>query len=198
MPINVRTGNRSSNPQDNDVLAKRVQALHEASGPEAVMATLTPKQARFAEEFVKTYDRDEAMILAGYNIADKRNAAKAAHNLVQHPAVKIAVAYLTEIRAKELAAIDVPYVEQKWLEIVEAMHEKTLKGDTKAAAVLLRTTEIMARALGMFVDRQEITGRDGEAIQIEEINDAANAFTRSIARLNERDGEGSLPVVTRH
>lgn len=56
----------------------------------------------------------------------------------------------------------------------------------------------IGRHLGMFKDKVEITGKDGGAIEIDQVRNDADAFTRSIARLASRSGEGSPPSDTQH
>lgn len=52
---------------------------------------------------------------------------------------------------------------------------------------LLRGYELLAKHLGMFVDRTEISGPDGEAIRMEQkIKEDVADFTSSIARLARR------------
>ena len=56
----------------------------------------------------------------------------------------------------------------------------------------------LGRHLGMFKDKVEVTGKDGGAIEIDQVRNDADAFTRSIARLATRAGEGSGTRETEH
>lgn len=56
----------------------------------------------------------------------------------------------------------------------------------------------LGRHLGMFKDKVEVTGKDGGAIEIDQVRNDADAFTRSIARLASRAGEGSGTRETEH
>lgn len=167
--------------------------LAAGGGPLEVIALLTDKQIKFVEAYVEDFDKERALVAAGYNLANKGSASKLATEMLAHPAIKIAVSYYVEKRV-EKSALSAEYVEHRLMKLATAMEEAAMKGDTKSAAVMLRTIEVMGKLLGMFVDRQEITGKDGEAIRIEETHDAADAFTRSIARLDERGRTDSLSI----
>lgn len=173
----------------------RVDAVLAAGGgPIQVIELLTPLQIKFVEAYTEDFDKNKALLAAGYNVANKGSAAKLATEILAHPAVKIAISYYVEKRVDK-SALSAEYVEHRLMKLAAAMEEAAMKGDTKSAAVMLRTIEVMGKLLGMFVDRQEITGKDGEAIAIrEETNDAADAFTRSIAGLAERDRTDSLSI----
>lgn len=56
----------------------------------------------------------------------------------------------------------------------------------------------IGRHLGMFKDRVEVTGKDGGAIEIDQVRNDADAFTRSIAGLAARGGTGSGAGETQH
>lgn len=56
----------------------------------------------------------------------------------------------------------------------------------------------LGRHLGMFKDKVEVTGKDGGAIEIDQVRSDADAFTRSIARLAARTGEGGRTSETEH
>lgn len=179
--------------RSNERINARVTKAMAEGGPIAVIGLLTEKQIRFVEAYTENFDKDAALIAAGYNVANKSNAGKMAFQMLNHPAIKIAVRHYTEKRVDK-AVLSQEFVEYQLLKIANAMEKATLAGDTKSAAVMLRSIEVMGKLLGMFVDRQEITGKDGDAIRIEETNDTADAFTRSITRLAERDRADSLSI----
>lgn len=56
----------------------------------------------------------------------------------------------------------------------------------------------IGKHLGMFRDRVELTGKDGNPIEIDQVNTDADAFTRSVARLASRRGAGSGAGETQH
>jgi hypothetical protein len=85
-------------------------------------------------------------------------------------------------RSKEakVVSVDPDYIIQRITAIVNK--EGARDGDK------LRGLELLARHLGMFIERTEISGRDGEAIQIEkrEIQQEAEAFRNLMEQLRER------------
>lgn len=169
----------------------KIERLRREEGDEAVIATLTPMQIKFVEAYVKDFDKKNALMAGGYKVTEK-NSARLAQNLMTHPAVRIAIDYYVKIKA-EKSTVTQQYIMARWVKQIENNEEKS-KTDYKAAQVVLRASELIAKSLGMFIDRTEITGKDGEAIQIEEINDAADAFTRQIARLAQRERETGSPL----
>lgn len=172
----------------------RVDKALETGGPLAVIQLLTEKQLAFVEEYVKDFNGQAALSRAGYNVT-RDNSGRLISQMKSNPAIKIALAYYVEKRA-EKSTVDSQYVMKQWIDTIDNMKEKALT-DTKAAAIVLRASELIAKSIGMFIERTEITGKDGEAIQIEEINDAADAFTRQITRLNERGREDGSPLEAR-
>lgn len=56
----------------------------------------------------------------------------------------------------------------------------------------------IGRHLGMFKDRVEHTGKDGGAIEIDQVKNDADAFTRAIAGIAARTGAGSGAGETQH
>lgn len=56
----------------------------------------------------------------------------------------------------------------------------------------------LGRHLGMFKDKVEVTGKDGGAIEIDQVRSDADAFTRSIAGLASRTGAAGGDSKTQH
>lgn len=56
----------------------------------------------------------------------------------------------------------------------------------------------IGRHLGMFKDKVEVTGKDGNPIEIDQVRNDADAFTRSITRLASRARAGSGDGETQH
>ena len=52
----------------------------------------------------------------------------------------------------------------------------------------IRATELLMKHLGMFIDRTEITGKDGEAIRIEKqrVEEEASSFADQIRRMAKK------------
>lgn len=142
---------------------------------------LTHMQERFVEEFAKDpTNGTQAAIRAGYS---KNGAARAAVKLKDKPHVMAAI----RERQKEMAdntGITPEFVVQKIARTVERCEDD----DNFNATAVLRGLELLGRHLGMWVDRQEISGPDGEAIKMEKTQNEADAFARAIAGLSARSG----------
>ena len=101
--------------------------------------------------------------------------------LLENKAVRIAIDALRAERAKN-SDVTKDFV-LKGIQKTIALAE-----DSKNLNALLRGYELLARHLGMFVERTEISGPDGEAIEIKKIEEDVADFTRSIAGLTKRSG----------
>lgn len=168
----------------------RVERAFADGGIEAVLLLLTDKQRNFVEEYLKDFNGTASLSRAGY-AASPRNAGRTVGELLAHPAIKLALAHYTKLRA-ETYTVDSAYITKRWMKLVEASEEAALGGNSRAAATLLRASELLAKSIGMFIERTEVTGAGGSAIQIEEVNDAAAAFTRTIAGLAARGRTDSV------
>lgn len=163
-----------------------VQAALDAGNIQEVIQNLTVRQRRFAEEYLVDFDGAAAVNRAGYTT---RHPAKLAYEMLQHPGIKAAIDQLTLQRAEE-NTLKPDYVMNKLRTTIE---KAEVDGNHNA---VLRGCEILARALGMFIERREISGPDGEAIKYQKVQEAADAFTSAISGLIERGREdGSFIIV---
>ncbi len=184
---------RIANSADNPALHAKAARLFAEGGLDAVMLALTGKQRKFVEEYVKDFSEIEAIYRAGFTPANRGNANKMAANLIRHPLVALSIKELSAKRTQAVI-VDVNYVLNTITKTINAMNDQIK--DPKAASVLLRASELLARHLGMFVERQELTGKDGGPIETREVQEDADAFTRSIAGLADRgraEREAGLP-----
>jgi phage terminase small subunit len=146
---------------------------------EDVIAKLTPRQYRFCEEYIKDFNASQAAVRAEYDVSDNKN--KVGSQLVKNPFVRRVIDHLITLRAAD-TVVNVDYVVNK---IVKAI-EKADNQNNHAA--VLRGAELLARYLGMFTEKHEISGPDGEAIKLEQrIKEDVADFTSSIARLAKRN-----------
>lgn len=163
-----------------DSVKPRLQRALETKNMQEVFDSLTEKQRRFVEEYMVDFDGTNAVLRAGYNC---KHANRLAYQMLQNPAIKASIDYLSVQRASE-SVIKPDYVIKKITKTIEKAEE-----DNNHTAVL-RGCELLARHLGMFIERQEISGPNGDAIAFKQVEEAANAFTSAITRLIERGGEG--------
>jgi hypothetical protein len=110
------------------------------------------------------------------------------NELLNHPGVKIALEMATAKRASE-SVIKPEYVLNKIKRTIEAAER-----DGKDA-IVLKGCELLARHLGMFIERREISGPDGDPIKYEQVREAADAFTSAISSLIEREGPGEPSIL---
>lgn len=154
---------------------KGVLRAIEKQDAKTLKLALTPRQRRFAEEYIVDFNATAAAIRAGYatTYADRQG-----HLLTKHEGIAAYIDMLTASTAAKAVAIDPDYVLQEVTKIITK--EGTRDGDK------LRALELIARHLGMFVDRTEITGKDGGAIQTEEIRQESEDFKRQIDAMSRK------------
>lgn len=169
-----------------DTMKPAIQAALDAGNVQEVINNLTVRQRRFVEEYLVDFNGAAAIDRAGYNT---KHQARLAHEMLHHPGIKAAIDQLTAERSKEVT-LKPEYVMNKLQRTIEKA-----EADNNHSAVL-RGCEILARALGMFVERREISGPNGDAIKYEQVQEAADAFTSAINGLIERGREdGSFIIV---
>lgn len=147
---------------------------------------LTPKMLKFVEEMLVDMDPQRACVRAGYA---SKNPKEAAYKLMKHPLVK---AHLESRMGERTERLDLTadFVIMKLMSIVQ----KTEKENPTAA---LRGLELLGKHLGMYRDRQEISGPDGAAIQMQEkVTQSAADFTSRISSLADRARAGIVVVGT--
>ena len=143
---------------------------------------LNPKQTAFVDEFFVDMNATAAAERAGYS---GNNINRTATELLNHPLV------IKEINSRmaerrERLEFSADYVIQKLINIVE----NTEEGNPQAA---LRGLELLGKHLGLYRDRQEISGPDGGAIEYEQKMKEDNlALESAITRLTSRTGTGSV------
>lgn len=139
---------------------------------------LTIRQRRFAEEYVIDYNATGAALRAGYASS---YANRQGYQLMAHPDVAAYIDELTQSKTAKIMSVDPEYVIARVTEII------TKEGAKDADK--LRGLELLAKHLGMFTEKVELTGKDGEAIQIEQrkIEEEAQSFTNLIKSMHDRE-----------
>lgn len=143
---------------------------------------LSPMMERFVEEFLLDLNASEAVIRAGYKT---RNKNRMGAELLRHPLIR---ARIDEAKAERRGRMELTadYVLTKLVAIVEQQED----GNPQAA---LRGLELLGKHLGLYRDRQEISGPDGGAIEMEQkIKEDVRDFTSSLSRLIERGGKDGV------
>lgn len=156
-----------------------------SNDPLAVRALLTPRQRAFCEEYVVDFNGAAAAIRAGYSL---KASDKQAYLLKMNEGVAYYIDHLLRSKEAKITAIDPDYIIQRITKIINNTETK----DTDK----LRGLEMLARHLGMFVDRTEITGRDGEAIAIEQrVVEEAENFKKLVQNIKDRNAKKDVTLV---
>ena len=143
---------------------------------------ITDKMARFIDEYMVDLNASQACIRAGYKT---KNPNRVGPEIRNHPLVAAEIEKRMAYK-QERNEVTADYVLDKLMAIVEA----TDKSNPQAA---LRGLELLGKNLGLFKDRQEISGPDGEAIKMEQkVKENAADFTSKLAQLVKRNGEGNV------
>ena len=150
---------------------------------------LTMKEKLFVAAYFKNdYNASKAILEAGYKT---KYPNKMGTQLKQRPRVKAALDAYGQKQLNEVS-VSPEYVLRKLIRTVEKAEQQDQHGAT------LRGLELLAKHLGMFVERQEISGPDGGAIVHEQkVKQDAADFASRLARLANAGGTGEvlkLPV----
>jgi phage terminase small subunit len=152
---------------------------------ELMMNQLTEKQYKFCQEYIIDYNAAAATKRAGYTT---KHANRWGKQLLENPCVKGTIRHLAEQRVKD-TAVKPDYVIRK---VINTIEKAEMDGKD---AIVLKGCELLARHLGMFIERQEISGPNGDPIKYEQVREAADAFTSAIAGLIEREGPEPTPFL---
>lgn len=143
---------------------------------------LTTKMELFVNEYFVDLNASAAVLRAGYKTSAPNRMA---HKLMNHPLVAQAIEERKKERIKE-TELSAEYVITKLIAIADKQED----ANPQAA---IRSLELLGKTLAMFKDRQEISGPDGEAIQMEQkVKQNVDEFTSRIASLAKRNGTGSV------
>lgn len=159
------------------VSKKSLQAI-DSGNIQDVIDSLSDKMRRFCEEYLVDLNATQAVIRAGY---DTKYPNRVAFQLMENPAIRISIDGLRAERTKR-SDVTKDFVLQGILKSIRKAEENGKTGD------MLRGYELLAKHLGMFVDRTEISGPDGEAIHVKEekIKQNAEDFTNKIVQLAKK------------
>lgn len=143
---------------------------------DALRLSLSPRQRAFVDEYLIDFNATAAARRAGY--ADTKHIDKQAHILTHHEGVAALIAHEMRSREAKLTVADPDYVIKKITTIINK--------ETARDADQLRGLELLAKILGMLKDRTEITGKDGEAIQVKQIEEDSVALVNLLDQLSKK------------
>ena len=167
---------KNINQEKRKSVSKKTLLAIQRGDTQAVIDSLSALQLRFVEEFLVDLDGTKAMMRTG---SKSNNPKQRAFQIMENPGVRIAIDALKAERMKNS----------------DVTKDFVLKGIQKAIKMaeesnninaLLRGYELLAKHLGMFVERTEISGPDGEAIKYQKDREDAQDFLTSITKLSKR------------
>lgn len=143
---------------------------------------LSPKMELFVQHFLVLNNASEAVRQAGYKT---KVPHKFAAELMRHPLVKKTIEEAKEER-RDRMELTADYLINKLIDIIDTDEEKT--------ADKLRAIELAGKSLALWKERQEVSGPDGGAIEMQQkkIEEDVADFTSRIARLAKRGGKGEV------
>lgn len=156
-------------------------SLPEDQQQAALEQAMTPRQICFCKEYIIDFNAQQAALRAGYSPS---NLANTSYQLMSYAGIRKLIEFYNQSSAAKITAVDKDYVLQKVTEIVAHATKDSDK---------LRGLELLARHLGMFIDRTELTGKDGEAIRIEETQREADEVVRKLRSMGGK--AAALTVV---
>jgi phage terminase small subunit len=170
---------RTYKNRQNAVLQK-VELFMQEGDLQGVLNSLTGKQRAFIEEYLKDLNGADAVLRAGYDMKPG-NQNRMANQLLNNKAIRYAIDGLRAQRA-EHTPITADYVLSKIVSVIE----KCENGPKYDAQSILRATELLGRHLGLYKDKQEVSGPGGGPIETRDVQDNADEFMSVIDRLKER------------
>ncbi len=117
---------------------------------------MTPKQQRFVDEYLTDLNATQAAVRAGYS---ERTAYAIGKENIHKPLIQAAIQAAMQTRS-ERTQIDQNYV-------VSRLKEEAERMDGGSPGARVRALELLGKHLGLFVDRHEVSGRDGAPIQMQ-------------------------------
>lgn len=147
-----------------------------AGNIEALKRYLTVRQRHFAEEYVVDYNATQASIRAGYS---SKWADRQAHLLCRHEGIAYYIDHLNKSKEARIVTVTPEYLIGELMKIIS---KEGVKDADK-----IRTVELLMKHKGMFIDRQEITGKDGGAIELERKREDDAAVIAALRRMGKPD-----------
>lgn len=133
---------------------------------------ISPKMALFVDEYLVDLNASAAVLRAGYKT---RNQNRIAAELLSHPLVKAEIDKRTSER-REKMELKADYLINKLINLMEK--------DGIKDSDLIRAIELAGKSIALWKERQEISGPDGKAIEMEQkVKENVEEFTAKMARL---------------
>lgn len=157
---------------------------------------LTGLQRNFVVEYLKDFNASKAVVRAGYQ-CKPGNENRLGTKFLKNPRIKEGISRLNAVRMKE-SGITSDYVLKRIIRTIERV--EAAEGTKYDPNAVLRACELLGRTIGLYKDKQEISGPDGGPIETRDVKDNASAFTDALSRLRQRsvseESGPDLGVVT--
>lgn len=145
---------------------------------------LTPKMLSFINAYfgAANFNALKAIELSDYNCKTKYSIHQTSAELMNHPLVKAEIEKRLEKREKK-SEVKAEYLINKLIEIIDDIDASEKTADR------LRAIELAGKAIALWKERQEVTGADGQAIQMEQhVKESVADFTSRLSGLVKRAG----------
>ena len=145
-------------------------------------STLSHRMIRFVDEFMVDMNGSAAVARAGFKT---QNPNRRATELLKHPLIKQEIDRRME-KKQQNSEVRAEYLINKLIKIIEATED-----DNPQAA--LRAIELAGKSIALWKERQELSGPDGQAIEIEQRTQKdVEDFKGRIAGIAAREGKGGV------
>lgn len=117
---------------------------------------MTPKQQRFVQEYLTDLNATQAAIRSGYS---ERTASRIGPELLGKTCIQNALEQAKE-DLRVATGVTTEYVVRRLQE------EAELTGEGSSHGARIKALELLGKHIGMFIERREISGPGGGALQI--------------------------------
>jgi len=148
---------------------------------------LTPKMLSFINAYFgeANFNGLKAIELSDYNCTTKYSKHQTYAELMNHPLVAAEIEK-RQAKREQKSEVKAEYLIQKLISIIEDTQE-----DNPQAA--LRAIELAGKSIALWKERQEITGADGRAIEVDQqVKESVADFTSRISSLVKRAGTNNV------
>lgn len=154
------------------------------------MTTITEKQKRFADEYLKDLNGKQAAIRSGYS---PKTAEVQGSRLLSNAKVQAYIG-LKQKKLEERTSVTVEWIIERLKDVYDKSmqavpvldHEGNETGEYRFEAnAANRSLELLGKHIGMFTDKLQLGGKDGGPIEIDVVEVKAKLFER-LAKLSKR------------
>lgn len=149
---------------------------------------LTPKMLSFINAYFgeANFNALKAIELSDYKCTTPGSAHQTSAELMNHPLVHAEIERRLSQREKK-SEVKAEYLLNKLIQIIDDV------SDSEKTADRLRAIELAGKAIALWKERQEVSGPDGAAIQLDQnIKESVADFTSRLSSLAKRAGTANV------